>query len=262
MIVARAVVTVFVRSAPVRGMFLFAVASLARSRRHALVLATYVGLAIATGAIKLIVARVDGDLVLDRATSHLLTLPMLFLFFAVFGLKVAFGIPTDVDANWPLRLSQPTVRQVMRVTRQLLLTLAVAPVALAWLVVTLALWPAAEALRAWLLMLGSGIALTEAALGGWTKVPFAAAHEPSATTLRKRWPLYLIAFYAFGFLLAYIQARAVPSATGTAWYLGVAVATMVALRLKRERDFRGQTPTFDAMDPESPATLNLSEAAS
>jgi hypothetical protein len=167
-----------------------------------------------------------------------------------------------VDANWPLRLSPPTVRQAVSVTRRLLLVLGVAPIALAWLALTLALWPAYDALRAWALMLVSCVALAEAALGNWTKIPFAAAHEPASTTLRKKWPLYISALYAFGFLLANVQREALLSPTGTWWYLGSGMAVFLVLRLNRERNLRGQTPTFDAVDEDRLETLNLSEALS
>jgi hypothetical protein len=262
MLVARAVAALTIRSAPVRGLFLFSVASLVRSRRHALVLATYVGFAIAIGVVGLISSTYLDRLVLDRPTRYVLALPMVFVFFAVFGLRVAFAIPTDVEANWPLRITPPTVRQAVSVTRRLLWALGVAPIALAWLAITLALWPAQEAWRATALMALSGIALAEMALSNWTKVPFAAAHEPAAMTLRKKWPLYVFALHVFGFMLAEVQLAALQS-SGRMWsyVLAAAIATGI-LRLKRERALRNQTPTFDAVDEDGFQTLDLSEALS
>ena len=87
MVIARAVAAVSIRSAPVRGMFLFGVASLARSRRHALVLATYLGLAIAISLVGLISSSYFNQLIIDRPVAYVLALPMVFMFFAVFGLS-------------------------------------------------------------------------------------------------------------------------------------------------------------------------------
>ena len=91
-------------------LFGFAVASLLRSRRHLLVLATYLGVAIA------ICDRQHPDLkvrhasrMLDTPREWVLALPLVFLFFLVIGLRASFRIPTEIEANWPFRLSQPTV---------------------------------------------------------------------------------------------------------------------------------------------------------
>jgi hypothetical protein len=262
MLAARAVAAVTIRSAPIRGLFLFAVASLSRSRRHALVLATYLGFAIAIGIVGLISSTYLDRLVLDRPVRYVLALPMVFLFFAVFGLRVAFAIPTDVDANWPVRLTPPTVRQAVSVTRRLMLVLGVAPIVLVWLGLALALWPAQVALRSTAFVAISGIALAEAALAGWTKIPFAAAHEPAAMTLRKKWPFYVFALHVYGFILAEAQLLALQSTAGAWRYLAAGFIVTAALRLKRERELRNQTPTFDPVDEDGLQTLNLSEALS
>jgi hypothetical protein len=262
LVIARTVAAITIRSAPIRGMFLFAVASLTRSRRHALVLATYLGLAIAISIVGLISSSYFDRLIVDRPVRYVLALPMVFTFFAVFGLRVACALPTDVDANWPFRLAQPTARQAVSVCRRLILTLGVAPITIVWLAITLMLWPAADALRASAFLLVSGVALAEAVLANWTKVPFAAAHEPAASTMRSRWPLNLFALHMFGFMLASAQMQALRAPNGTRWYLGIGVGLVLVLRLKRELSLDNQTPTLDASDPHSVEVLNLSEASS
>ena len=49
------------------------------------------------------------------------------MFFAILGLRSACAIPVDLDANWPLRLRQPTLRASLNAMRLVLLTLAVLP---------------------------------------------------------------------------------------------------------------------------------------
>lgn len=262
MVFARLVATVSIRSAAIRGMFLFAVASLARSRRHVLVLATYLGLALAVSTVGLISYSYFNQPVLDRPVRYVLALPMVFVFFTVFGLKIAFGIPTDVDANWPFRLSPPTARQAVSVTRRLLLVLGVAPIATVWLAVTLVFWSPYDALRAVALMAVSGVALAELALIGWTKVPFAAAHEPASSTMRTKWPIYIVVLHVFGFMLADGQREALASPTGTWWYLAWGAAAILGLRLKGEWELRGRTPAFDVIEEDRLEVLNLSEASS
>jgi hypothetical protein len=45
-----------------------------------------------------------GSLVLDAPRAYTISVPLVLMFFAVFGLRAAFTIPTELDANWVLRL--------------------------------------------------------------------------------------------------------------------------------------------------------------
>jgi hypothetical protein len=263
MVIARAAARLSIRSAPVRGIFLFAAASLMRSRRHALVLATYLGLAIAVSIVKLISAGYSTQgLVLDSPSASLLTVPMVVVFFAIVALRSAFAIPTDVDANWPFRLAPPTARQAVGVTRRLLLALGVVPTVVAWLAASAIVWTPLDALESSLFVLVSGVALTEIAIANWTKVPFATAHEPAAATMRSKWPLYVFAVHVWGFILPEGQLVALRSPTSALWYVGVASALTIVFRLKREYNLRRETPTFDPVDTDGLEVLNLSEASS
>lgn len=260
MVLARAVMRLTMAAPAVRGMYLFAVASVMRSRRHALVLATYVGLAIATSAMGLITASYTGRLSVAQPSTYMLTIPMVLVFFAVFGLKAAFAIPTDVDANWPFRLLPPTARQAVTVARRLLITLGLAPIAAIWTVTVLSMWRPMEALVSAACILVSGLALIEFALGSWTKVPFATGHEPASSTMKTKWFFYVFFLHVFGFLLALGQMSALRSAGSAARYLATFAVLTLALRSTRERQLHRQLVTLDP-DDDSMTVLNLSEAA-
>jgi hypothetical protein len=262
MIVARVIASLTIRRPIVRALFLFGVASFARSRRHALVLSTYLGLAIATGIVKLISSTYLGRIDFEFPSSEMLTLPLILVFFTVVGLRVGFAMPTDVDANWPFRIVQPPAGAVVSATRRLLLVLGVAPVAAAWSVVAFALWPVADAVRAVAMMLVSGIALVELMVAGWTKIPFAAGHEPSSSSMQRKWLPYVYATYLFGFVQAYMQARLVDSTPRTAAYVVIVVAVALALQWRRQYTLRNQTATIDPVDDTAMESLNLSEASS
>ena len=259
---ARGIARLSARTAVVRSLFIFGVASLARSRRHALLLATYLGLAIAAGILKLVPAIVwSRTLVLDEPRTYTLALPLVLTFFAVFGLRASFAIPTEFDANWIFRLIQPSVRDSIRASRLLILVLGVAPVSLLWTVVALSLWPAGAAIASGALNLVSGMLLTEIALANWTKVPFATAHVPATDTLKSKWPWYLIALYGYEFTLAALQIVALRSAAMTATYIGVCLILVVGVRRWRLSILRRHNPTFDA-PTSGPLTLDLSGAVS
>jgi hypothetical protein len=262
MILARVIASLTIRKPIVRGLFLFGVASFARSRRHALVLSTYLGLASAVGVVKLISSTYLGRIDFEFPSSEMLTLPLILVFLTVVGLRVGFAIPTDMDANWPFRVMRPPVGPVVSAARCLLMVLGVAPVTVVWTIVAFTLWPAADAIRAVAMMLSSSIALVEIMLAGWTKIPFAAGHEPSSSTMQRRWLPYVYATYLFGFVLAYLQARLVDSTQRTLAFVAVAMAVTAALRWRRHYTLRNQTATIDPIDDSALETLNLSEAAS
>jgi hypothetical protein len=258
--IARVVASLVIRTPAVRGLFFFTVASLARSRRHALIIASSVGLAIATCGLSLLSAEFHGRLRFDEPRYYLLALPLVFMFFAVFGMRASFAIPTEIEANWPFRLTQPSMRASVTASRLAIVVFGVAPVALGWLLVTLVLWPPEIARAAALMSLASGIMLAEIALVNWTKVPFATAHEPATRTLKSRWPWFVLALNLFGYRLADLQARALASDAGVTYYVLATGLVVVAIRVWRRGTLRRQHPTLDVVDEDRFETLNLSEA--
>ena len=261
--VARSMALVWVRGPAVRSLFLFGVSSLVRSRRHTIQLATYFGMAIAIGVLKLLppLLSLRGSLVLDAPRAYTISVPLVLMFFAVFGLRAAFTIPTELDANWVLRLVQPTVRESVRASRWLIVMLGVAPISLAWLLFTLAMWPTPTALGASALVLMTGLLLTEIALSNWTKVPFASAHEPATETLKSRAAWYTTALLMYQFILSELQFRALRSWRVTMTHLAIGLVLVIAIRMWRAHTLRSRTPTFDVITSET-TTLNLSEALS
>jgi hypothetical protein len=245
---------------PVRGVFLFAVASLVRSQRHLIVLATYFGMAVAVSIISIFAIDDRGSIKLDQPASWMLTLPMLFLFFGVIGLRASCRIPTEVEANWPFRLARPSLSTCVNATVLLMVTLAVLPVAGLTVIMLAPRWPLSSAAIVVGLQMLSALMLIEVLLLRWRKVPFACAHAPSPDFLKAWWPAYGLAMYVYAFKLADWQFTATTSTPALAWYAGTCVAVIVAVRLLRHHDFRRHQLEFDLAASGSLDRLNLSEA--
>jgi hypothetical protein len=260
---ARSIAVNFVRRPVVRSMFVFGVASLARSRRHTIQLATYLGMAIALAVLKLIppLLKLRGNLVLDEPRTYTLAVPLVLIFFAVFGLRAAFQIPTELDANWVFRVAQPTVRDAVRANRWLILMLGVVPISMVWLLVTVTMWPTQAAIGSTLFDLTIGLLLTELALSNWTKIPFASAHEPATETLKSKAAFYVTALLMYQFIVPEIQIRALRSWRTTLMQIAILALIVVALRVWRSHTLRRHAPTFDVVTSDT-TTLNLSEALS
>jgi hypothetical protein len=244
----------------VRGVFLFAVASLVRSQRHLIVLATYCGLAIAVSIISIFVIDDRGSIKLDQPASWLLTLPMLFLFFGVVGLRASCRIPTELEANWPFRLARPSLSTCVNATVLLMVTLAALPVAGLTLIMLAPRWPLSSTAIVVGLQMLSALMLIEVLLLRWRKVPFACAHAPSSDLLKAWWPVYGVAMYWFAFGLADWQFAATRSTPAFAWYAGACLAVIGAVRVVRHRNLRRHQLEFDLAASGSLDRLNLSEA--
>jgi hypothetical protein len=247
-------------SPSVRGVFLFAVASLVRSQRHLIVLATYLGIAIAVSIISIFVIDDRGSIKLDQPASWTLTLPMLFLFFGVIGLRASCRIPTELEANWPFRLARPSLDTCVNATVLLMVTLAALPVAGLTLIMLAPRWPVSSTVIVVGLQMLSALMLIEVLLLRWRKVPFACAHAPSPDLLKAWWPVYGFAMYWFAFGLADWQFAATRSTSAFAWYAGTCLTVIVSVRVMRRRNLRRHQLEFDLAASGSLDRLNLSEA--
>jgi hypothetical protein len=259
MVAAGAVATLCARRPAVRSLFLFGVASLTRNRRHVLTLARYLGMAIAAAILSVIGAVLRRTFQLAEPQPYLLAIPLVFIFFAVFGLRTAIAIPSDVEANWPFRLATPTIDAAMRASRLLIVCIGIVPIVLAWTLLTVAVWPAGIALRASALDFAAGLLVMEVSLIGWTRIPFATPHEPAPETLKYRWMWYLLFLLLFAKGGASLEFAAVQSTTATLSSLLVAGIAIAALRAWRRRQGRRLAPTFETATNPIEA-LNLSEA--
>jgi hypothetical protein len=259
MVAARALATLLTRDPSVRGMYLFGVASLVRNRRHLLVLARYLGMAIAAAVLGVLGPVARGTFVMSEPRPYLLAIPLVFVFFAIFGLRTAVAVPAEVEANWPFRMATPTIDHVLNATRLLIVSLGIMPIILAWLFVTAAIWPLDVVVRSAVLDLAAGLAVMEVALLGWSTIPLATPHEPAPETLKSRWMWYLLLLLVFAKGGAALQFEAVRSTTLTGGYVAAAAATIVAIRIWRRRWGTRRSPTFEAA-PQQIESLNLSEA--
>ena len=259
MLAARGAATLCTRLPAVRSMFLFGVATLTRSRRHVLILARYVGMAIAAAILSVLAAILRGTFQFAEPQPYLLAIPLVFIFFGIFGLRAAIAIPGDGDANWPFRLSTPTVAAALRSSRLLIAWFGILPIVLTWTVITMTVWPTGIAVRTAALDFVAGLLVMEIALIGWTRIPFATPYEPAPETLKYRWMWYLLFLLVFAKGGASLELSIVLSTRPTLACLAGGAAAIGAIRLWRRRQGRRRTPAFDPV-PHPIESLNLSEA--
>ncbi len=257
--IGRGLVSRVVRVSEVRALYLFALTSLLRSRRHAVQLGTYAGLAVAASLAGVAAQIVRGTLDLAQPQPSILALPLVAMFFGLLGLRAACAIPVDVDANWPLRIRQPTVQASVSATRLVLLSLGVLPPVLLAACAHAWYWGPSVATVAAMWNVTAGCLLLELTLASWVKVPFATTHEPAVESLRTRWPWFVVALAMYGFQLAVVEVWALATPGRTAGLEAVGLACLAVLLIRNRMRRRGAAVTFDAT-VETFDALNLSPA--
>jgi hypothetical protein len=261
--VARRLASPFLPHPAARAVFGFTLASLTRSRRHALKIATYAAVGVALCAIRYAAAYVrEVGVPLAAPADHLLALPLVMTFFLLAALRSAFAIPTDVGGNWTFRVAHPrSAETCVNALGVVLVVLAVLPVTLVWLLATASLWTWWEAAAASAMHAASGFALAELALIGCRSIPFTRAHVAAVDAVRVNWIAGLAVLHLFAFRLDDVQLAALRSGYGVPLYVG-AMAGMVAVAraIRRSQRWDGELE-FDAPAPDAPAALNLSQAA-
>jgi hypothetical protein len=255
-ILMRAVLAVSSRSTPVRGMALFAVATLARSRRHMAILASYAGFALAMAVVGLLTAGFTHRFSIEAPRQDNLAVPLVFLFFAVYGLRTALLRPADPAANWPFRIAPPTVKESRRAVRIVILTCAVGPVLLLTALMAFTLWPSLVAARVVLLDLAAGLLLVEVAIAGWSRLPCASLHAADTSSVRSKWPLQILTLYLFAFRGADVEMLVLSRWGGVLTTVVVLAVIIVVLRIRAR--IKQERLLVDA-DTGAPLWLRLNE---
>lgn len=242
-----------------RGMTVFAAATLTRSRRHAVILASYAGLALAMAVLELLTAGFTDHFSLDAPRRDNLAVPLVCLFFAVFGFRAALARPADPAANWPFRISSPHVRDSRTAAWLIVMLCGVAPIIAGTLVTTLAIWPIGVALRVVAFNVAAALLLTECALMNWTLVPCATVHVTASDAVKSKWPLQVLVLYLFAFRGADVEMLALRHERGVTIAIAVMIAVIVAIRVRQAITSRDAAPILDPVADDSLLLLRLSE---
>ena len=221
----------------------------------------YAGVAVAIGTMSMMAGSIRGTIALDFPGVSILSLPLVLMFFVALGLRAAFAVPTDVDANWSFRLAQPPVMAAVDATAIAIALVGMVPIAAAASAGAFVLgWGSYAAIAVGALDLLSATVLVEWALTDWRKVPFTCAHMPDAESLKSRWLWCIVPLILFAFVNASFQKTALRSTESLFWYVGIAAGTLVVLHLRRRLATRQRALQFDAAPGDDMATLSLSEA--
>ena len=169
-----------------RAILLFSARTLARSRQHRLILAVYIGIAL---AISLAYTK---SLVYGASDEHweepgvpLLITGLVTLFFALVGSRAVFALPFALQANWIFQVTAVrSPASYFSAVRTTLFAVAVVPVLCIAGFAYMAIWPNRPTLQHLLVLILLGFWLVQVLLRKFRKIPFACSYLPGKSNLR------------------------------------------------------------------------------
>jgi hypothetical protein len=230
--------------------FSFAGATLARSQKHRLFLATYLSAGVAFGILFAVDVR-NGRLSLSP--EGLRMFPFLLTFFAVSGLRAAFQFPAEQASNWIFQIAGKSMRETARrATRKRVAISGLAPVLLVSMPLEFALWGGKAGLFHLAFQAAAGLLLTEALFWNFDKAPFTCSYYPGATNLAILAGLALYGFTSYSFHMAELEAGLERTPGHAILFLAAAAAVLWLLGKRQASDGRvrydGSEPEFQTLD--------------
>ena len=177
-------------------LFLFIVRTIARSRQHRLLLASYggAGLAIALAYAKSLLYGYS-DEPWYQPNTPLLIGSLVLLSFMVIAARAAFALPIALQANWIFRITavhRPAA--YFAAVRKSAFALTVIPVGILSAILYLSIWPSRAALEHMIVLVVTGFLLVDRALHRFRKIPFACSYLPGKANLKMKFGIYGVLF--------------------------------------------------------------------
>jgi len=185
----------------------FTLISLARSRKHQLLVAAYAGAGLAIVMVVLVRAAArDGLASLGHPRVAVLWIPLMMTLWLLVGLRAAYRMPTELAASWtfhvnasgPASAYAPAARTAAALI-VLAPVLTIALVGYAWLFG----WTIAAIHVAFCALMGA--TLLEVLLARFDQIPFTRAYEAGRANLRVWWPVYVFGLEAYAHWPVYLE---------------------------------------------------------
>lgn len=228
--------------------------TVARSAKHRIFLAAYVGVGC---------AFVMQGLVGTGLRQAWLSIPLVLSFFVLSGMRFIFTIPSELPGNWIFRVTETEQRRYsLQGAQSAMLWLGIVPLFAALAPFYFAFWILPVALAHLVFSVTISILLTEVLLLDFWKIPFTCSYPPGKANVTILWIFYWLAFMTYAYWMATLEAWMIRKSWRLLLFYAVAAAVWLALEWHRRRTGKlGFTLIFeDAPDP-TVRTLGLSEIA-
>ena len=191
-----------------RATFYFVARTLLRSQQHRVFLAGYFSVGMALAFVVLMDAlSMSGTEDWNPQSVPLLSVPLILSFFILAGMRYAFTVPSELEANWIFRLAENKGNaSAISGVHKAMLVLGIMPLFMMLFPSYLVVWDATTALLH--LAYGFTLALTliEILLFKFPKIPFTCSYLPGRANLKGLWFPYFLFFVTYAHAMAKLEA--------------------------------------------------------
>ena len=218
----------------------FTLRTAVRSRQHRMLLAVWIGVALAltiSAAVPVVVRL--GWKAFEVPRGALLVGPLIFSVLVQTGLRSLFAIPVEVKANWAFRMAEPVRLSEALAGGAAALTVAgVLPSMLLAFASAAWLWGPVAGVKHAIFCGAVGIVLVQVLMRAADKVPFTCTYFPGAARIGKFWPFYLTAFSLITYGMADREVHLLQNPPAFAIVVGLLALTAALLWWLRRREAR------------------------
>jgi hypothetical protein len=237
----------------------FTLRTLSRNRQHRLVLAVWVGVALAltlSAALPLVV-RFGWARLAEPAPATLVG-PLIFAALIQTGMRTLFAIPVEIRARWIFVLHEPRAAApaLEGATAAVVVAGVCVPAVLAF-GMGAALWGTIVGLQHAVYVASLALLLAQVLNIGLDRVPFTVPYMPGTARIGKLWPLYLTLFSTFTYAMAELEASALLHWTMFLRIVAVVLVLALTMRLVRRRNAHRLPGLRFEPDDDGPTVMSL-----
>jgi hypothetical protein len=185
----------------------FTIRTLVRSRQHRMLLAVWIGVALAltiSAALPLVVRL--GWAAFDTPRGSLLVGPLIFAALIQTGMRTLFAIPVEIKANWAFRVREPLrLNEAVAGGSAALIVCGVLPPVLLAFVSAGWLWSFAVGIKHAIFCGALAMLLVQVLMRRADRLPFTCTYTPGTAHISRLWPLYLTVFTTFTYGMANLE---------------------------------------------------------
>jgi hypothetical protein len=214
----------------VRAGFFFTVRVLARSVQNRLSIAIPLAVAVAVAAVSLGLPEIGSSFDFSTVPIASLAVQMLFLAAVVLGFRHSVRVPPELRARWLFHLVRPANQSAyMAGVKRAAVVKLVLPVLVALLPLHVLVFGRQTAILHFAHGFLSALALSEACLLGYRRLPFASSYVP-AVNMTTHGGIYAFIFFGSVYTVAWLEHLALSTTSGTVVLFLVTGTILAVLR--------------------------------
>jgi len=233
-----------------RAVFSFFGKTMLRSQIHKVRFISYLAVAMALSLILMATKFVRGaPLVVTNRT--LLSIPLVFSFFLVAGIRSVSSVPAAAEARWIFRLVEFSERKHVFIGfKKAVFFGLLGPLALAVFIISYLLWGWKNAGLHSFFVLTVSTLLLQAVFFRYPKIPFACSYLPGKGRVHLFWLAYFIAFYLYVSILCVIEKELFLAPRNWISFYTVMLILLAGFKIYNDFIFSRKTPFVYDDEPE------------